>query len=157
MTSYLIDVNVWLALSSRQHPSHRGAARWFDSVGEARFLICRLTMLGLLRLLTNRAVMDDNPETLAGALAIYDRWMEDPRVELAGEPRGTEELFRKAIAPFLSQPASKAVSDSYLAGFAEAVGANLVTFDKGLYSAAKARRTPCTLVGWTGTERDRLD
>ena len=75
--------------------------------------------------------MGDSTTSLAGALQIYDRWAEDPRVELAAEPRGAETLFRQAIAPFALQSATKAVADCYLIGFAEAAGAHVVTFDRG--------------------------
>ena len=103
-------------------------------------------MLGLLRLLTNQQVMGDSTTTLAGALQLYDRWAEDPRVELAAEPRGAETLFRQAIAPFALQAATKAVADCYLVGFAEAAGAHLATFDRGLAATAQFRQVPVALL-----------
>ena len=69
MTSYLIDINVWLALSLEQHPQHLAAARWYASLSDPALLFCRFTMLGFLRLLTNRQVMGDSTMTVAGALA----------------------------------------------------------------------------------------
>jgi hypothetical protein len=77
-------------------------------------------MLGYLRLLTNHKVMGGSTTTLARALQLYDRWTEDPRVELAPEPRGAETLFRQAAAPYALQPATKAIADCYLVGFREA-------------------------------------
>ena len=146
MTSYLIDVNVWLALTWDQHPQHRPAARWYASLDDAALLFCRFTMLGLLRLLTNRQVMGDSTATLAGALELYDRWMQDPRVELAPELRGTEALFRQALVPQAHQPATKAIADCYLVGFAEAAGAHLVTFDRGLATTARLRQVQVALL-----------
>ena len=122
--SYWIDINVWLAPNWDRQPQYVLA-------DVAALLFCRFTMLGLLRLLTNQKVMGDSTTSLAGALQIYDRWAEDPRVELAAEPRGAETLFRQAIAPFALQSATKAVADCYLIGFAEAAGAHVVTFDRG--------------------------
>ncbi len=87
MTSYLIDINVWLALTWDKHAQHAAAARWYSSIDDAALLFCRFTMLGFLRLLTNRQVMGDSTATLSGALEIYDRWRQDPRVELAVELR----------------------------------------------------------------------
>ena len=55
-------------------------------------------MLGLLRLLTNQKVMAGDTFNIAGALAIYDRWRLDPRVEFASEPRQTDAAFRRALA-----------------------------------------------------------
>jgi hypothetical protein len=144
MTSYLIDINVWLAMTWDRHPQHSSAARWYESTGRAAFRFCRLTMLGFIRLLTNRKVMGDSTQTLMGAFELYDRWRQDPRVGLVAEPAGVETLFRQAAAPFARLPATKAVADCYLVAFAEASGAHLVTFDKGLANTAKSRQVPVT-------------
>ena len=106
MISYLIDINVWLALTWDQHPQHVPASRWHVSIDDAEFLFCRFTMLGFLRLLTNRQVM----------------------------------------APHSLQPATKAIADCYLVGFAEAAGAHMVTFDRGLAATAQFRQVPLTLL-----------
>ena len=146
MTSCLIDINVWLALTWDQHPQHVPAFRWYASIDDSALLFCRFTMLGFLRLLTNQQVMGDSTTTLAGALQLYDRWRQDPRVDLAAEPSGTEALFRQALAPHSLQPATKAVADCYLVGFAEAAGAHLVTFDRGLAATARFRQVPVALL-----------
>ena len=146
MISYLIDINVWLALTWDQHPQHVSASRWYSSLDDSALLFCRFTMIGFLRLLTNRQVMGDSTTTVAGALQLYDRWRQDPRVELAGEPHGTEGLFRQALTPHSHQPATKAVADCYLCGFAEAAGAHLVTFDRGLAATARFRQIPVALL-----------
>jgi len=146
MTSYLIDINVWLAMTWDQHPQHASAARWYDSTNRAALWFCRFTMLGLLRLLTNQKVIGESTVSLADAWEIYDRWNQDPRVELAAEPRGMETFFRQATAPFSKLPATNAVADCYLVGFAQAAGARVVTFDKGLARTAQLRRVPVTLL-----------
>ena len=146
MISYLIDINVWLALTWDQHAQHGPASRWYGSLDDAALLFCRFTMLGFLRLLTNSKVMGDSTVTLDGALQLYDRWNQDPRVELSPEPRGAEAMFRQALAPFSQQPATKAVADCYLVGFAEAAGAHLVTFDRGLAATAHFRQVPVALL-----------
>jgi predicted nucleic acid-binding protein len=102
-------------------------------------------MLGFLHLLTNQKVTGDSTNTVAAALQLYDRWTEDPRVELVSEPRGAETLFRQAMAPFAPQPGTKAIADCYLIGFAEAVGAHVVPFDRGLAATAKFRHVPVAL------------
>src|ERR1019366_8727619 len=60
MTSYLIDSNVWLALTWEQHPLHISASRWYASMDDSPLLFCRFTMLGFLRLLTHGQVMGDS-------------------------------------------------------------------------------------------------
>jgi len=146
MTSFLIDINVWLALTWDLHPQHVPAARWYASLNDSPLLFCRFTVLGFLRLLTNRQVMGDSTTTVAGALQLYDQWRQDPRVEMAAEPRGTEALFRQALAPHSVQSATKAITDCYLVGFAEAAGAHLVTFDRGLAATAQFRQVAITLL-----------
>jgi predicted nucleic acid-binding protein len=61
-------------------------------------------------------------------------------VELVPELRGAESLFRQALAPHSRQPATKAIADCYLVGFAEAAGARIVTFDRGLAATARFRQ-----------------
>ena len=149
MTSYLIDINVWLAMTWDLHPQHAPASRWFGGLpgaDEAELLFCRFTMLGFLRLLTNQAVMGDSTVALRDAFAIYDRWFTDPRISLAPEPSGMEALLRSAVSPFLSRPATKAIADCYLAAFAEASGAHLVTVDRGLAAIARRRNGPTVLI-----------
>jgi toxin-antitoxin system PIN domain toxin len=147
MTSFFLDINVWLALTWRRHPFFDSVQAWFSQVAENdRLLFSRITQLGLLRLLTDAQVMGGSVVVLNDALALYDRWLNDPRVELRAEPRGIEILFRQASAPFAMQPATKAVMDAYLAAFAEAEDATLVTLDKALANTAHFRRTPALLL-----------
>ena len=146
MTSYLIDINVWLAMTWDRHPQHPRAVNWHDSIQDATLLFCRFTMLGFLRLLTNEKVMGDSTVTVNSALELYDQWKQDPRVELAMEPRGTEALFRQAVGRFGRFSATKAIADCYLVGFAEAVGAHMVTFDQALAGSARRRQVAVTLI-----------
>jgi hypothetical protein len=44
MTSYLIDINVWLALTWDQHPQHVPALHWYDTIDDSALLFCRFTM-----------------------------------------------------------------------------------------------------------------
>jgi toxin-antitoxin system PIN domain toxin len=149
MTSYLIDINVWLAMTWDLHPQHASASRWYTGLNksnDAALWFCRMTMLGFLRLLTNRAVMGDSTVTVNSALRLYDQWTLDPRVELVPEPRSIDSLFREALAPVAVQSATKAIADCYLIGFAAAAGAHLVTLDKGLAGLARRQRVLATLV-----------
>jgi toxin-antitoxin system PIN domain toxin len=142
----LIDTNVWLALTWDLHPQHAAAARWFHSIEDGRLLFCRFTMLGFLRLLTNRQVMGDSTSSVADALDLYDRWRKDPRVEMSAEPHGAEERFRDALTARAAEPATKAIADCYLAGFADAAGARLVTFDRALARMIRSPHAPPVLL-----------
>jgi uncharacterized protein len=150
MTSYLIDVNVWLAITWGSHRQNRNALRWYDALpaggDQTELVFCRLTMLGLLRLLTNPAVMGDDTLTLGAAFEVYDQVSQDERVTMIDEPRGVESFLRDAAKPHMRRAATKAVTDCYLAAFAEAIGAALVTFDKALAHTARLRRNAVVLL-----------
>ena len=57
LMTYLLDVNVWIALAAERHTHHRVARRWFSNLLDEKLAFCRITQLGFLRLLTNRHVM----------------------------------------------------------------------------------------------------
>jgi len=138
MTLYFPDVNVWIALSVLAHSHSERAWKWKTLLsGDDCLIFSRYTQLGLLRLLTNKAVMDDQVLTLGEAWAVYDRWLADPRVEFYPEPWDAEESFRVATEPFTAQAASKWVGDSWLLAFAQATHSRLVTFDQGLCEIAQ--------------------
>ncbi len=93
-------------------------------------LFCRATQQALLRLLTNSAVLapyGNSPLTNAEAWAAYEAFAADDRVTLAGEPKHLEPQWRQFAARDTSSP--KLLMDAYLAAFAIAAGARLVTTD----------------------------
>jgi predicted nucleic acid-binding protein len=57
--TYLLDVNVWIALAAERHTHHRVARHWFSNLQDEKLAFCRLTQLGFLRLLTNKHVMQE--------------------------------------------------------------------------------------------------
>lgn len=57
--NYLADVNVWIALAAAGHVHHSIALAWFEEPQTSQILFCRITQMGLLRLLTNRKVMGE--------------------------------------------------------------------------------------------------
>jgi toxin-antitoxin system PIN domain toxin len=145
MISFFPDLNVWLALTDGPHAHHPVAERWLDSVTVAsRVGFSRYTQIGLIRLLTNTAVMGAGTLTLGKAWAVYERWLEDPRVEFYPEPGELDGAFREALAPFFGKAASKMVGDCYLLAYAKRSDATLVTFDKALFELA--RKHHCAVV-----------
>ncbi|MGA3373740.1 MAG: TA system VapC family ribonuclease toxin [Terracidiphilus sp.] len=138
MTSYFPDLNIWLALSDVRNAHNAIAWAWINNLApDDRLTFSRYTQIGLLRLLTNNAVMGDQTLTLSKAWAVYDRWLEDPRVEFCPEPRQVEESFRLATLPFGDKAASKWVGDCWLLAFAQATHSCLVTFDQALCEFAQ--------------------
>jgi toxin-antitoxin system PIN domain toxin len=128
----LPDINVWLALTYDRHVHHQIARRWFDHLAPtARLFFCRLTQLGLLRLLCSAAVMGpDLPKGQQEARKAYDSWLQDERIEFLEEPPELEPEFRALNRSPQASP--KEWADSYLLAFAAAANLRLVTFDQAL-------------------------
>jgi hypothetical protein len=146
MTLFFPDLNVWLALSDGGNSHHSAAWKWLNGLpDDARLILSRFTQIGLLRLLTNTAVMGDQTLTLRQAWAVYDRWLDDSRVEYYPEPRDLEARFRPATQPFAAKQASKWVGDCWLLAFAESAKAQLVTFDRALHQFARKQGNAAVL------------
>ena len=130
------DVNVWIALTYRAHVHYTVARLWLDSLSDDfELCFCRLTQLGFLRLLTTPAVMSNRVLSQSGAWEVYDEWTQNGRATYVEEPPSVERIFRSLSQSRQSAP--KDWADSYVSGFAQAAGLQLVTFDHALQ-----RRTP---------------
>jgi len=146
MTLFFPDLNIWLALSDAAHTHNNAAWRWLSQLrGDHKLVFSRYTEIGLLRLLTNSAVMGAETLTLREAWGVYDRWLEDPRVAFYPEPRDIEAAFRRSTKPFAAKPASKWVGDCWLLAYAEEIQATLVTFDRALYEFARKQSCAATI------------
>jgi predicted nucleic acid-binding protein len=121
---------------------HSDAAwTWFARREDSHFLFCRFTQLGLLRLLATSAVMGKDVRTIGEAWNVYDRWLEDSRVEIRQEPLELDVAFRAATRSVSRLSSPKALGDYYLLAVSQVADATLVTFDRGLASAChKARQ-----------------
>jgi toxin-antitoxin system PIN domain toxin len=130
------DINVWVALTYERHVHHAVARHWFETLEPtARLFFCRLTQLGLLRLLSAEAVMGAEVKSQQEAWKAYDQWLRDDRVELLEEPRELEAHFR--VLTRSPRAAPKEWADSYLAAFAQASRLTIVTFDQAFESKSK--------------------
>jgi toxin-antitoxin system PIN domain toxin len=128
----LPDVNVWLALAVQEHPHHgRARAYWAEASGqtpEARLWFCRVTMLGLLRLLC-QPKMGKGALSAAAAWKLYQRFRAVPGIALLAEPAQTEAQLHEFATHGALPP--RLWTDAYLAAVARAGGLRLVTFDHG--------------------------
>jgi uncharacterized protein len=147
MISYCPDINTWLALAWEGHVHHSVALAWSESIPATSHLIfSRYSQLGLLRLVTNSQVMGDSVISLAGAFALYDSLIEDPRIELAPEPQGLDRVVRSYSRPISRRSATKAIGDLYLIAFAVAASSTMVTFDKAMARVLQAQQAPVILL-----------
>ena len=131
------DINVWVALTYDRHVHHVIARRWFEGLEPtARLFFCRITQLGLLRLLSAEVIIGpDHVKNQQEAWTAYDRWLEDERIEMLEEPGGLEAYFRALTRSPHAAP--KEWADSYLAAFAISSRLTIVTFDRSFRGKAK--------------------
>lgn len=122
----LPDVNVWLALAVLEHPHHAQALEYWRRENAARLWFCRVTMLGLVRLLTQPKVMGEGALNPISALTAYERFAELPEVGLHVEPLACDKELRRLLQPGLPR---RLLTDAYLAAFAMSANLRLVTFD----------------------------
>jgi hypothetical protein len=125
----LVDVGVWLAAVWGRHANHRGAAGWFGKEADD-ILFCRVTQMGLLRLLSNPAIMGDDAINRSQAWRAFDQLWADERVMWADEPAELDAVWRAISAR--DDKSHKLWTDDYLAAFAQVSEATLVTLDRKL-------------------------
>lgn len=129
----LLDTSTWIALAVEAHAQHAAAPRWYDAepLTAGDLLFCRATETSFLRLITQARVMNACglvPLTNAEAVDYLENVYRDPALARADEPPATRALWlRLAAAPLVSP---HVWMDAYLAAFAIALGAELVTFDR---------------------------
>jgi toxin-antitoxin system PIN domain toxin len=133
----LLDTNTWIALALDTHPQHAAARRWYDAapLTSGDLLFCRATEISFLRLLTQEQVMKrcgvvamTNEEAIEYLAGVY----RDPAVARADEPPAARPLWLQLAASSFASP--NTWMDAYLAAFAIALGAEMVTFDRAFLS-----------------------
>jgi toxin-antitoxin system PIN domain toxin len=125
----LPDVNVWLASAWARHAKHPIARRWLEAQDD-ELAFCRVTEMALLRLVSNRAVAGTDTRTRRQAWDLLEQLEADPRVRVLDEPQGLVPLWRAFSKR--DDRSHLLWTDDYLAAFAQAAGAELVTLDRGL-------------------------
>lgn len=132
----LIDLNVWIALTSAQHVHHARAAQfWQQEPGQMAF--CRVTQMGFLRLITNKLVMNGEPFTPRQAWAAYDELLAHPSVVFFAESQALDARFRRYTKQVNVRPGDW--TDAYLAAFAVTSDCTLVSLDAGFKRFAGLR------------------
>lgn len=129
--AHLCDVNTLLAICYDRHAHHAAALEWLENT-PGDIVLCRLSQMGLIRLLTNPAVMGDRAVRGSEAWKIIDTILSDSRFRFQAEPGGFDHQFRAYTTSLVFSP--NAWTDAYFAAFARASGHTLVTFDGGFRS-----------------------
>ncbi len=134
LTTFLPDVNVWLALASRRHIHATVCGSWLNSLESGEVVFCRVTQMGLLRLLTHESVMGSDVLSSREAWRVYRTMLADERIQFVPEPFTLEQEWRKLTMQ--DRPAPKIWTDAYLVAFARDAGMQLVTLDRAMLSIA---------------------
>jgi Predicted nucleic acid-binding protein, contains PIN domain len=135
---YLPDVNVWLALASERHVHAPICGSWLNSIRSGEVVFCRVTQMGLLRLLTHESVMGKDVLSSREAWRVYRTILADERIQFVPEPFALELEWRRLTAQ--ERPTPKIWTDAYLAAFARAGGMQLVTLDRAVLLMAREAR-----------------
>ena len=122
----LLDVNLWLSLVDQRHLHHPVAQAYWSQNGVRHFAFCRVTMLGLLRLITSHKAVA-NPKTHATAWSIYHEFKALPNIRFLSEPTHLETTFHSLTTE--ADLPNRMWTDAYLAAFAINSGSRLVSFD----------------------------
>lgn len=126
----LPDINVLLPLAYGAHAHHAAAVAWLGAIEQAgEIVLCRLSQLGLVRLLNNPTAMGGDVQTGPEVWNTWNALLADGRFRFSDEPEGFEAELRSLTSAFTHQP--KRWQDAALAAFAIASDAELVTFDTG--------------------------
>lgn len=126
--TYLLDVNVLIALIDPGHVAHDDAHAWFAATGHASWATCPITENGVLRILGNPKYPNSpgSPAVVAGIIG-----------KLRGLPdhcfwAGDFSLVgNEAVDPGRILTSAQ-VTDTYLLALAKARGGELATFDRRL-------------------------
>ncbi len=121
------DVNVWLALSHPDHIHHPAAKDYWNRSRGDRTAFFRVTLFGLLRLLTNPNVMEHRLVDPAKAWSICQTYLAMPDVLLLPEAPGIDTRLEAWTRASFFTP--KLWTDAWIATLALEHGYRVVSFD----------------------------
>jgi toxin-antitoxin system PIN domain toxin len=128
VTTYLLDVNVLIALVDTAHVQHDAAHDWFAEVGQPSWATCPLTENGLLRIV-GHARYPNSPGTPAAVAGLLAGLRGLPGHSFWPDSISLMEADRIDPGRLLH---TAQVTDSYLLALAHANHGQLATFDRKL-------------------------
>lgn len=123
----LLDVSVWLPLSSPDHVHHERAVRYWHKESDDELVFCRVTALALLRHLTNKAILGKRVLSGRQAWGALETWLATDRIRIFNESAALDEHLARYSLELNLQGGSW--TDAYLAAFAASANLRLVAFD----------------------------
>lgn len=137
--TYLLDVNVLVALAWPNHVAHRAVRHWVSTHRGTPMASCPLTELGFVRVSMNPLVVGEQV-SLPAALELLGRYKDGLLSHF-----WPDDLPASALAP-LEVAGHRQVTAGYLLALAVAHGGTLVTLDTGIRALASPEQLPHLLV-----------
>lgn len=133
--TFLLDVNVLIALIDPGHIAHDDAHAWFAAAGAAAWATCPITENGVIRIIGHPRY-PNSPGSPAIVAEIVSKL-----VKLPGHIFWPDDvsLVSSAEVDFVKILTSAQVTDTYLLALAKAHGGQLASFDRKLSAAAVKR------------------
>ena len=133
MKTYLLDINVLIALAWPSHVHHHAAQTWFAKKRSPRFSTSPLTQIGFVRISSNPRF---TPDAVApgAALSLLERITALPEHEFWPDDLALVD----AIGEGDLLVGHRQVTDAYLLGLTRAHQGILATFDRGTQAVARA-------------------
>jgi toxin-antitoxin system PIN domain toxin len=126
--TFLLDVNVLIALIDPSHVSHDAAHRWFDAEGKATWATCPITENGVIRIVGSPRY-PNTPGSTAVVAEIVTRLRALPgHVFWPGDIS----IVDASLVDAAQVLTSAQVTDTYLLALAVAHGGKLATLDRRL-------------------------
>jgi uncharacterized protein len=130
VTTYLLDVNVLVALLWPAHEANQLALRWFHRLGRKSWATCGITQAGFVRIVSNPAFTRDalSPQQ---AIELLETNAGHPAHRLWKDKSG----FLSLAAPFAARiMGHRQVTDAFLLGLALRNKGKVATLDRGMLS-----------------------
>ena len=129
--TFLLDVNVLIALVDARHFQHDAAHEWFRREGQARWATCPITENGLVRILSHPKY----PNTMNAPAVVLD--VLSVMRELPGHEFWSDEISLTDESVHRANLLTSAqITDTYLLALAVRKGGRFATLDKRLSALA---------------------
>jgi uncharacterized protein len=129
LKTYLLDVNVLVAMAWPTHSAHERVRRWLGTHEEVPWSTCAFTEAGFVRILSNPA-FSRNALSLQNAITLLETYASHPNHTFWSTDIGLSDairLFRDRLV------GHQQIADAYLLGLAIHKRAILATLDRGIF------------------------
>lgn len=126
--TYLLDINVLVALFDTAHLHHAAAHQWFAAVGQTSWATCPITANGFVRVVSNPAypTVSTTPGEATERLRIF---CSQPGHVFWSDAVSITDVL---LFDMFRLQGHRQITDAYLAGLAYRNGGRLATFDASI-------------------------